>query len=193
MPTERLKEISGIPIVEVRVADVEQLFDHRDPAPFRRRDLDEEFASYLENYIDEIPRKKSFKIQIEIENSFKDVSAEIIRDSIHEYYRYQIKIKRLQLSKGWKTAHLFLLIGLTILAICLGISYAIKDAETELISSTLKEGVVIFGWVSMWRPIESLLFDWYPFIDKIRDYRRIMDAEIEIIFLEQTPTQQIFS
>ena len=37
----------GAPIIDVRVRTVEQMFDNRDPAPFRDRDLDPALAEYL--------------------------------------------------------------------------------------------------------------------------------------------------
>jgi hypothetical protein len=39
---------------------------------------------------------------------------------------------------------------------------------------------VIFGWVSIWKPIELLLFDWYPLVEKLRLYRKVLETEIDI-------------
>ncbi len=38
---------NGASVVDVTLASVEQLFDNRDPAPFRERDLDPGLAEYL--------------------------------------------------------------------------------------------------------------------------------------------------
>ena len=34
-------------LIEVRVKNAQQLFDVRDPAPFRERDLDDDFVEYI--------------------------------------------------------------------------------------------------------------------------------------------------
>ncbi|WP_374074650.1 hypothetical protein [Bdellovibrio bacteriovorus] len=182
MTTERYKVVGGVQIIEIRVNDIQQLFDFRDPAPFRERDLDENFTHYLEAYLDELSVHRPFKIQIDIARPRGDVTEQVIRDAIHEYFLYQIQIKQGQFSKNIRAAQLFLFIGLFILAVCLGLAQLIKQIESEIVSTTLREGVVIFGWVSMWKPLELLLFDWYPIYDRIRIYKRLVSAEVEVIF-----------
>lgn len=50
----------------------------------------------------------------------------------------------------------------------------------------LREGLVITGWVAMWRPLEILLYDWWPLIDERRQIRRILDAAVSIRYHEAT-------
>lgn len=47
MPSPRYRFEGTTPCVDVRAQRVEHLFDNRDPAPFRARDLDPDLASYL--------------------------------------------------------------------------------------------------------------------------------------------------
>lgn len=42
-------------IIEVGVRNSRQLFNEREPAPFRERDLDQEFVSYLVSVDEEFP------------------------------------------------------------------------------------------------------------------------------------------
>ena len=44
----------------------------------------------------------------------------------------------------------------------------------------LCEGLVIGGWVVMWRPIEVLLYDWWPLVQKRKHIGRILAAQIEV-------------
>jgi hypothetical protein len=181
---ERYKVVSGVQIIEIRVSDVQRLFDSRDPAPFRERDLDDNFTQYLEAYLDELSVYRPLKLQIYITHKSSEVGAQVIKSAIHEYFKYQIQIKQGQFAKVFRTAQLFLFIGLVILCLCLGMSQLIKKIDSELVSTTLREGVVIFGWVSMWKPFELILFDWYPIYDRIRIYRRLVQADIQVIFEE---------
>ena len=43
----RYKHAEGKRWIEVRVKSSQQLFDARDPAPFRERDLDDDFVEYI--------------------------------------------------------------------------------------------------------------------------------------------------
>lgn len=181
MREDRYKVVNGVQMVEVRVRDLHQLFDYRDPAPFRQRDLDEDFTRYLESYLDEISPNRPIRIQIYIDTSHDEVTPAIIKDSIHDYFLYQIQIKRGQLAKTYRTAQIFLVIGLVLIAACLGIAHALSTVTDSPVISAVREGFIIFGWVSLWRPIDLLLFDWYPIYDRIRIYRRLATAELDII------------
>src|SRR5215471_9987402 len=43
----RYRVEDGAHCVDIRIGSVEQLFDNRDPAPFRERDLDPDLVEYL--------------------------------------------------------------------------------------------------------------------------------------------------
>ncbi|HEX7676018.1 MAG TPA: hypothetical protein VF412_17710 [Bdellovibrio sp.] len=181
MTSERYKVENGLQIIEIKISETDQLFDLRDPAPFREKDLDENFTRYLEGSLDELSLRRPIKIQIYIEKTKGQLPPQIIKEAIHEYFEYQTMMKQAQLTKHMKMAQLFLVIGISILSICLGIAHWIRSFDSEIIVTTLREGVVIFGWVSMWKPIELILFDWYPIWDRIRAYRRLAKAEVEIL------------
>jgi hypothetical protein len=44
----------------------------------------------------------------------------------------------------------------------------------------LREGFVITGWVAMWRPLDVLLYDWWPLVDERRQIARLLDALVSI-------------
>ena len=44
----------------------------------------------------------------------------------------------------------------------------------------LREGLVITGWVAMWRPIEVLLYDWWPLIQTRKHIVRILAAQVGV-------------
>lgn len=183
--SRRYRKINGKETIEIRVNDALQLFDSRDPAPFRDRDLDDDFTDYVIASADEIPFRTPVRIQIYIAKSSSDLRAEPIIEAIQSYLEYQVDLKRNQFAKIMRMAQSFLLVGLAILSACLMLSRWVKTFESELFGSALGEGIVIFGWVSMWKPLELLLFDWYPIYDRIRLLRKLLKSEIRVDFENQ--------
>ncbi|MDG0818138.1 hypothetical protein [Bdellovibrio svalbardensis] len=170
-------------VIEIHIKEVPQLFDSRDPAPFHERDLDSSFANYLIACAEESKtRSKYFRIQIDIDERHPTIDEEKISAAIHSYFKYQIELKRLEFTRTMRMARLFLLFGLIILFLCLSIAQILQNIESDFIKTSLREGVVIFGWVSLWKPLEVFLFDWYPIYDKIRLYRKIFASQINILF-----------
>jgi len=177
----RYKHQHGKHWIEVRVKSSLQLFDARDPAPFRDRDLDDDFVEYIVSTMREFSHKSPVKILIHIEEKTpKDLPFEAIRESIKSYWDYQIELFERDLKSFFKRAQLFMLIGLVVLAACITIAQSIAVPSPPGFLGVLREGIVIFGWVSLWKPIELLLFDWYPLFEKVRLYRKLLKTDVEI-------------
>lgn len=179
----RYKHSEGKRWIEVRVKNTQQLFDARDPAPFRERDLDDDFVEYIVSSAKEFLLTTPLKIVIyieEIEN--KDLPKDSIREAIHSYLSYQIDLQRTELRSFIRRTEYFLVIGVLILILCLTIAQNLSNETQVGPVSILREGVVIFGWVSIWKPIELVLFDWYPLYEKLKFYRKLLDTEVDIRF-----------
>jgi hypothetical protein len=185
----RYRSVNGKHLIEVRVRSAQQLFDARDPAPFRARDLDDDFAEYIITSTEEIPHKIPVKVAIYVtEPQSTDLDKDSILEAIHSHLSYQIELKQLQLSKIFKTGQLFLMIGLASLIICLTGANALEKFVSNDAVRILKEGLIIFGWVSMWRPFELILFDWYPVFDRIRILRKVLESEKDVIYDTKIPS-----
>jgi hypothetical protein len=48
------------------------------------------------------------------------------------------------------------------------------------IADLVREGVLIGGWVAMWRPLEILLYAWWPIQRDARLYDRLGDMPVRI-------------
>lgn len=64
--SKRYKTQGGADLIEVNIREVQQLFDSRDPAPFRERDLDDDFVDYVVACAKELPAQHPIKILIHL-------------------------------------------------------------------------------------------------------------------------------
>jgi len=72
------------------------------------------------------------------------------------------------------------MVGLGLLVLLLTLAEAVSELLTGHLRQILREGLVITSWVAMWRPLEVLLYEWWPLARRRRQIARILDAEIEI-------------
>jgi hypothetical protein len=73
-------------------------------------------------------------------------------------------------------------IGLPALAVCLaasGLSSTLLGGGA--LGNLLSNSFVIAGWVAMWRPAELLLYEWWPFRQRIRHLEQLSRMEIRLI------------
>lgn len=187
--SKRYKKYQGKRWIEVRVKSPLQLFDSRDPAPFHERDLDDDFIEYIVSAAREFSYSSILKIIIYIEEpEEKNLPQPFIKEAIHSFLAYQIDLQRGVLRSFVKRTQIFLVIGILILVACLMAAQSIEVPTPPGAYGILREGLIIFGWVSIWKPIEVSLFDWYPLYEKIRFYRKLLNTELDIRFgAENTP------
>ena len=44
----------------------------------------------------------------------------------------------------------------------------------------LREGLIIAGWVAMWRPIQVFLYDWWPIVRRRRMLQNLSRAQVRV-------------
>lgn len=90
--TDRYKHEQDSIVVEIAVKNSRQLFNDRAPAPFRERDLDPQFVTYLVSTVEGFALRTKIKIKIHtLDND--DLNSEnsiIIKEAIH-LSKYELK------------------------------------------------------------------------------------------------------
>lgn len=177
----RYKSSDGKHWIEVRVREIQQIFDLRDPAPFRERDLNEDFVKYIVSSARDFSISVPLRLVIYVEaKESSTLTRTEITQAIYSYFSYEIELQQRDLRDFLKRSQFFLVIGMLVLMSCIVLSQTPMLKESSGLLSVLREGVIIFGWVSMWKPIESILFDWYPLYEKLRFYKKFLKTEIDV-------------
>ena len=145
---------------------------------------DARYASGVETIVDELkPQSLTAQTHTTIvlpEDKIEPGLEQKIGAAISRYCQHRIQRgKRELIALRWKGLKA-LQDGLIFLAACLLISFAFENAEflPEFLRRFLAEGFLIAGWVSLWHPIEVLLYEWWPFSRENRIYESILKMEI---------------
>lgn len=168
-PRYRLED--GAPCVDVRATTVEQLFDNRDPAPFRDRDLDPDLVEYLTGCADDLRGHGRWRVIVWLAapRPGGDVAAAFrahFQDELDRLERRRRSQRRIgQVAALVGAIALFALVSLARLA-----------ARWPV----LREGLLILGWVALWRPVEDLIYDWLPVHHQRRVLRDLLAAPVEL-------------
>lgn len=180
----RYREIDGKPAIELKLKTPQQLFDERDPAPFRERDLDDDAVRYIVSSYKEMPKDKNPKLSLYIQSMHGfDGNAEEIRRAIRSHFLYEAELKRRELRETFKHGFIALGIGLSFLLTCTWFSMTV-NAEGSLFRSLMKEWLMLMGWVSTWKPISIFLYEWWPIRGSMKTLLELGEIEIDIVAAE---------
>ncbi len=178
---ERYRTEEGRLCIDLRVRRVQQLFDGRDPAPFRERDLDGHAVDYLLGALEDLPRKALVKIVISVDEPLPaDISEGTVAAAIAAQFDYDETRIRREIRKHVRRAQFALVVGLVALVVLLSLGELVISGGSGHVRQVVREGLVITGWVAMWRPLEALLYDWWPMWTERRNRLRLRGAPVEV-------------
>lgn len=168
-------------VIRVRIRDLRQLFDSLDPSPFLERDLDGDMAEYVESCAAEIPRQLPLRLVVHITDPLWPAEERRrVQESVRNHYVHQADLVRARFRKLLSNGRISLVIGLGVLTASLFAAEALAAMEHTMLR-VMGEGLVIGGWVAMWRPMEILLYDWWPLRRQISDCERLAAMQVEVV------------
>jgi hypothetical protein len=175
-------------VIEVHIGELKQLFDAIDPSPFRDRDLDPKAEEFIVGWAKDLPRDATLALVVDVDREAGlPEEAALLRDAIHEFFRHRAERYRQRLRELFRLGRTSLVIGLVVLAaaIALGDFLAILMKGSR-IGEILHESLTIGGWVSMWRPLEVFLYDWWPIRNEARLSDRLAAMPVRIRYMSAT-------
>lgn len=173
----RYREEDGRSCVDVRVPTIENLFDRRDPAPFRERDLDPGLSAYLfdstEDLISHGPPRLVFWLE-------KPCTVEEIEEPLRAHFNYELERHVRKRHRELREGSVTLVLAFALIALFISASQFVGARLTGTLGIALKEALIISGWVLLWRPVEVLLYDGIPWRRRRRVLRNLLAAPIDV-------------
>lgn len=166
--------------IEMRIAELSQLFNSMDPTPFHHRDLDTNAERYLESWALEFSQDSHFRIMVHIEEMPQENPAPLVAEAIHNHFEYKSVLAKRKLRLLLQEGHTSLLIGLGFLGVCLLGADLLSGFSNNTFLKILKESLLIGGWVAMWRPMQIYLYEWWPIVRRGRIYRNLGRASVHV-------------
>lgn len=163
--------------VSIHVRDLSQMFNSLDPSPFWDRDLDHNAAAFIE---DEFTDKRSAEIwHLNVHTQANADLGSDLQKAVESYYSRMASAARRELIEHRRLGHIALLVGLVVFALSISARELLLRAVTTL-PHVMNEGLIILGWIALWRPTEMLAYEWVPLVRKRRLYERLAALEVTV-------------
>ena len=160
-------------IIDLRLADLRQLFNSLDPSPFHEKDLDRDAEQYIVEWANEFPPGTPIELVVRLPgDQVENAAGHNLERAIANYFAYRATESRRRIRFLLREGRVALAIGIAFLIACMVLRELAGSIEQATLRPVLQEGLVILGWVAMWRPLQIFLYDWWP----VRRYARLYDA-----------------
>lgn len=179
-------------VIQVHVTELKQLFNSIDPSPFRNKDLDPRAEEFIVAWAKDMPRDAPLALVVNLDRpaGLPDEAA-ILRDAIHEFFLQRTHTFRARLRELFRLGRTSLVIGLIALAAAIALGdFLASLMKGSRIGEILRESLTIGGWVSMWRPLEIFLYDWWPLRNEARLSNRLATMPVRIQYMDAAPPEK---
>lgn len=171
-------------LIELKLTDLNQLFNSMDPSPFHERDLDDDAEEFIVSWAREHPRHHELKLVIHLVKEPADVAdpSKLVIDSVAHYFHYRADMTLRDLKRLMREGRAALMVGLLFLGLCQLTASLVPQSQAGSWQTVVHEGLAIVGWVAMWKPLDIYLYRWWPLLALRRLYQRLARMAVEVRF-----------
>ena len=146
--------------IDIRVQRIDQRFDWLAPSPFSENEkaLSRDAEDYIVDFAGEYGRAEPLRLIVHAPVSIKPHAAEITHAVQSHFERAHVQCRR-RYRRRMRIGRTLLIAGLAVLALALLLRALLGDPGDRAMIAAIGEGLLILGWVAMWRPLEILLFE----------------------------------
>jgi hypothetical protein len=167
--------------IEINLNRLSQLFNSLDPSPFHERDLDQDAEDYIVGSAEEAPRQHPLRLVIHLPaEQLPHTGAPDLATAIHHYFAYRETHERRRLRLLFRDGRIALVTGLAFLLSCMLLREVALSFGSGTIFHIIGEGMLISGWVAMWRPLEIFLYEWVPIRRRCRILAKLAKTPVKV-------------
>jgi hypothetical protein len=165
---------TGAYIISVAIDKYTDIFNEWDPAPFRKRDIDQDLRYFLEDCSSDIPIKNDVTLTFDVLDEERDSEKETrIKSGLKTYFSFVRNLLERKIKKSYETSLLYVLASFLLLAA----SFLLRTVTPDgLLFVVTVEGLNIGGWVFLWEAISTFAFKNRDVKSKYQQYRRLSGA-----------------
>ena len=167
-------------LIDLRLANAGQLFNTMDPSPFHERDLDHDAEEFIYGWARECDVSHPLRLRIVLRQTPESSVTHMVQASIRNYFAYRAEVTRRDRRELFREGRMALAIGVAFLGVTLALRSFLPAGQGWW--EWVREGLTICGWVGLWKPIDILLYRWWPLRRQERLQSRLADCPIEVVF-----------
>ena len=167
--------------IEIRIRSLTQLLDVLDPAPLHESALDRNAESYVLGCAGRHRPTEPLRLVVHLPESLR-AHTDDATNAIHEHFRRTHAQGERNFRRRMRIGGFALVAASGVLAASFALRSLLSNVEGQALIEGLGEGLLILGWVAMWRPVEILLFEhWESHLDHAM-LERLASVPIEFVF-----------
>jgi hypothetical protein len=168
--------------MSIRVGELMSIFNPIDPSPLAERDLNDETERFIVSWARDLAANAPLSLTIEVTKPAPTKAAgPPVQEAVHVFFARRAQTSAHELHAMLRRGRISLVIGLVFLTACVltGDFVASRMADGHF-AGVIRESLTVAGWVSMWRPMEIFLYNWWPLAGDRRLFHRLAAMPVHV-------------
>ncbi|MDD2439747.1 MAG: hypothetical protein PHD41_06000 [Methanosarcinaceae archaeon] len=166
-------------IIEIEVRNIWQIYNSFDPSPFPEKELEISAEQYIFDAVEELPFKTQLEMIFHLPSHTCPPEVESsLAKAVKKHFAYKTALAKTEMKRLLTRGRWDFLIGSFFLTACIVFSELLSRFEPNLTTTLFSEGLLIIGWVAMWQPVNTFLYDWWPIRKRRKIYEKIVEMDI---------------
>jgi hypothetical protein len=166
--------------ISVDVPTISTYFNAHDPAPLYKRQLSHQFEQYIMNSVSSAKRFSVIFYKLKCSSEIERQYTQPLMYAIKRHFTEKRALREAEFRRYKRRSFILLGLSFLVIVLCHGIFPLFLDPNSH-IQTVILTGADIFSWVFIWRPIDTLIFDWNPHLKDISILDKLSTAEVIII------------
>jgi hypothetical protein len=177
--------------IEIRIRSLEQLVESLDPAPFYDKSLDPDAERYLLECAEELAGAAHLRLVVHAPAALRAHEADIVA-AVHGHFRREHALAERRYRLRMRVGRRAMVGGSIALLGALALREALLPfADPARIVGVLAEGLLILGWVALWRPVEALIYERRELRQRHAALERLARIPVELRVTDELPQRQV--
>ncbi len=166
--------------IELRTDDVEGLFHPFDPSPLSERTLASAADEFVVGRVSDLPEDAELSLRILLPASEASCCADV-QEAFRAHYAASAARQRRALRRHFRDAGFMLLKGVIFAVILITIAKLIASISDSLVLDKIASGLSLIVWVSLWRPVDMLIYEWRPIKNEVLFRDRLAGINVQCV------------
>ena len=179
--------------LEVRLESLADLFQKFDPAPIPHGNLSPDVAEYIIDCAGRASDHDDFSIRLYLPaEQVEQASRPGVAEAVRTCFRSRADAERIRRREVFRSGRQALAIGLAVLVACLSVAWLLSGGSDESAMLRLvRESLTVIGWVVVWVPAETFLYEWIPIARQRRLLARLASSDVSVEGVQATETAPV--
>lgn len=166
--------------IALRVDRIDDLFHSFDPSPMERRSLSAEVDAYALEQIDGCQPSRGVRLRVTLPAS-EAACCDAVQSAVRHHFARATLRHQEALRKHFATGRRMLASAVVAALVLVLLSQMIAEWSDVSIIQKIANGISIVVWVTLWRPIEFMIYDWRGMDRELKTYIRLSKADVRCV------------